>query len=123
MEPALMSRLLFEIIWDSDLWAWLIGDLLSKQRYRAAPGHQWEETVPALPPITSMKSYFVGPTASTEASKGLSVVLQAVEPHRTVHFIGADPQTEKDSFYNFIERRAFCEACQDGPKCCDQSSS
>ena len=34
MEPASTSRPRFEIIWESDLWAWLTGDLLSKQRYR-----------------------------------------------------------------------------------------
>jgi hypothetical protein len=34
-----MSRLPFGIVWDSDLWAWLIGDLLRKPMYQLGLGH------------------------------------------------------------------------------------
>ena len=34
-----MSRLPFGIVWDSDLWAWLIGDLLRKLMYQLGYGH------------------------------------------------------------------------------------
>jgi hypothetical protein len=34
-----MSRLPFGIVWDSDLWAWLIGDLLRKPMYQVGLGH------------------------------------------------------------------------------------
>jgi hypothetical protein len=39
MEPESMSRLPFGIAWDSDLWAWLIGDLLRKPMYQLGLGH------------------------------------------------------------------------------------
>src|SRR5258708_36721742 len=39
MEPESMSRLPFGIVWDSDLWAWLIGDLLRKPMYQLGLGH------------------------------------------------------------------------------------
>jgi hypothetical protein len=34
-----MSRLPFGIVWDADLWAWLIGDLLRKPMYQLRLGH------------------------------------------------------------------------------------
>ena len=34
-----MSRLPFGIVWDLDLWAWLIGDLLRKPMYQLGLGH------------------------------------------------------------------------------------
>ena len=34
-----MSRLPFGIVWDSDLWAWLIGDLFRKPMYQLGLGH------------------------------------------------------------------------------------
>src|SRR5258708_39908108 len=39
MEPESMSRLQFGIVWDSDLWGWLIGDLLRKPMYQLGLGH------------------------------------------------------------------------------------
>ena len=39
MEPESISHLPFGIVWDSDLWAWLIGDLLRKPMYQLGLGH------------------------------------------------------------------------------------
>src|SRR5258708_29069589 len=39
MEPESMSRLPFGIVWDSDLWTWLTGDLLRKPMYQLGLGH------------------------------------------------------------------------------------
>ncbi|MFY9986013.1 MAG: hypothetical protein WAK31_14710 [Chthoniobacterales bacterium] len=39
MEPESMSRLPFGIVWASDLWASLIGDLLRKPMYQLGLGH------------------------------------------------------------------------------------
>jgi hypothetical protein len=47
MEPASMSRLRFEIIWDSGLWIWWTGGLLSRPMSSQGPGrriYQWLST-------------------------------------------------------------------------------